>query len=238
MRKFEKLGFKQYLIDTKEIPNDGYVMNYGDRDIVDDNLLYCWEANTIIRINENEEGYFDFSKSMIDVGSFVGTHSFATDFNHYHMFDGNREFCVISQFNMLLHDKLDRCDIYNVLLSDKVGEIGYDGFNTEYTDMSNNNVFRRAEAHKTKCVTLDSFSLENIGFIKVDVEGMEYNVLNGGLGTIIRNNYPPILFELWKVGYYGMTQEKHDLLVNFLEDLGYEIKWEWGDWETHLAVHK
>ena len=67
---------------------------------------------------------------------------------------------------------------------------------------------------------------------------MEYQVLRGGLGTIIRNNYPPILFELWDVDYFGMTQEVHDRLVNFLEGLGYEILWKWGDYETHLAIHK
>ena len=67
---------------------------------------------------------------------------------------------------------------------------------------------------------------------------MEYKVLKGGLGTIIRNNYPPILFELWDIGKFGMTKENHDLLQKLLEDLGYEIFWYWGDHETHLAIHK
>lgn len=85
---------------------------------------------------------------------------------------------------------------------------------------------------------LDELNLSNIGFIKIDVEGMEEKVLRGGVGTIVRNNYPPILFELWNVGFYNMTQEKHDSLKNFLESLGYEILWKWGDDSTHLAIHK
>lgn len=238
MDKIKEIGFKQYLVDTKLLPNDGYAMNYPERIFIDDNELYCWEANTIIKINRNEEEYFDFSKSMIDIGSHVGTFSFATEFNHYHMFDGNRENCVLAEFNMLLHGKLDKCDVHNVLLSDKVECIDYDGFNTEYTSKINSNVFDKKNSKKAQCLTLDSFDLNNIGFIKVDVEGMEYQVLKGGLGTIIRNNYPSILFELWNVGYFGMTQETHNQMVNFLEGLGYEIKWQWGDWETHLAIHK
>lgn len=43
--------------------------------------------------------------------------------------------------------------------------------------------------------TLDSYGLENIGFIKMDVEENELFVLMGGLETIRRNHFPTILFE-------------------------------------------
>ena len=92
--------------------------------------------------------------------------------------------------------------------------------------------------HLQNAVTLDSFNISNIGFIKIDVEWMEEKVLRGGIGTIIRNNYPPILFECWDVGYFNMSQERHDSLENFLKSLGYEILWHWGDFENHLAIHK
>ena len=36
-----------------------------------------------------------------------------------------------------------------------------------------------------------SLHLENLAFIKVDVEGAELDVLFGGLGTLARNAYPP-----------------------------------------------
>jgi FkbM family methyltransferase len=42
---------------------------------------------------------------------------------------------------------------------------------------------------------LDSYNLNNIGFIKMDVEENELNVLKGATKTIIRSNYPKILFE-------------------------------------------
>ena len=97
-------------------------------------------------------------------------------------------------------------------------------------------------AGEAETKTLDSFNIENVGFIKIDVEGFEEKVIRGGLLTIIKSNYPPILFECWQVGYNTicgqMTQEKHDSLYNLLKTLGYEIFEGWGDDATHLAVHK
>lgn len=43
--------------------------------------------------------------------------------------------------------------------------------------------------------TLDSFNIRNIGFIKIDVEDNERQVLEGAVETLRECNYPPILFE-------------------------------------------
>jgi len=43
--------------------------------------------------------------------------------------------------------------------------------------------------------TLDSYQIRNIGFIKMDVEENELDVLKGATETIIQSNYPKILFE-------------------------------------------
>ncbi|NCW79130.1 MAG: FkbM family methyltransferase, partial [Oxalobacteraceae bacterium] len=39
----------------------------------------------------------------------------------------------------------------------------------------------------------DSLGYQDIALIKIDVEGYELNVLRGGLGTIVRSNYPPVI---------------------------------------------
>ena len=44
-------------------------------------------------------------------------------------------------------------------------------------------------------VELDSMNIENIGFIKMDVEENELHVLMGARNTLKQSNYPPILFE-------------------------------------------
>ncbi|SVD54044.1 uncharacterized protein METZ01_LOCUS406898, partial [marine metagenome] len=38
---------------------------------------------------------------------------------------------------------------------------------------------------------LDDFKLKNLGLVKIDVEGMELEVLKGGIDTIRNSNYPP-----------------------------------------------
>jgi FkbM family methyltransferase len=48
---------------------------------------------------------------------------------------------------------------------------------------------------KIEVRTLDSYNIENIGFIKMDVEENELDVLKGAKDTIIKSNYPKILFE-------------------------------------------
>jgi hypothetical protein len=48
---------------------------------------------------------------------------------------------------------------------------------------------------KIEIRTLDSYNIENIGFIKMDVEENELDVLKGATETIIKSNYPKILFE-------------------------------------------
>ena len=227
-----EIGYKQYLKDTVLIPDDGYFCNYDYRRFIDSEEIYCSEVNIINKILANEDNYFDFSKNIIDIGSCLGTYSFILPFNYSYMFEGNKKSCIIAEFNMLLHNKEYNFTQYITLLSDKKEDIPYNGFETIYS--FNDIPF----SDKVPSTILDEYNLDNIGFIKIDVEGMEYKVLKGGVKTIKKNNYPPILFELWPVGHNEMTEEKHQQLVDFLEDLGYEILWEWGQFDTHLAIHK
>jgi hypothetical protein len=79
---------------------------------------------------------------------------------------------------------------------------------------------------KVQVKTLDSFNLTNIGFIKIDVEGFEKEVLEGSLETLMKNNYPPIVFESWgdwkeKEGVKA-SQIRKELFL-FLKQIGYNI---------------
>ena len=132
--------------------------------------------------------------------------------------------------------------ILGLLHPDK-GEIKFNGFTPITDDMDMSRIYIHDDTkpqtiNNIQVSTLDSFHFKNIGFIKVDVEGFEERVLRGSIITIISNNYPPILFECWEPGEWNMTTKKRDNLFHFLEDLGYKIFKNWGDHETHLAVHK
>ncbi len=74
--------------------------------------------------------------------------------------------------------------------------------------------------------TLDSFNLDNIGLIKMDVEGFEKNVLEGGVETLKRNGYPKILFESWRESREseGIPAIKlREELFDYIRSIGYRI---------------
>ncbi len=73
---------------------------------------------------------------------------------------------------------------------------------------------------KVRYASLDSLNLAEIGLIKIDVEGAEELVIRGALDTLIRNGFPPILFEAWSADWY---REQKDSLLSCLNDFGYEV---------------
>ena len=240
------LAYKRYLEDLIIIKN-GYLTNAENPHDITLHTKYksCEEANIIIKIIQNKDNYFDFNKAILDIGAFVGVYSFMTPFKFAYCFEPNFESYSLLNVNMLHHDK--KFKSYNVLLSDKNEQIKFDGFNAEekYSgkykgDYSQHvgDAYNDDHSEVYTAHTIDEYNCENIGLIKIDVEGMEEKVLRGSINTIRNNNYPPILFELFEIGDY-MSPEKHNSFVNFItNELGYEIIWNYGDGRTHLAVHK
>lgn len=77
--------------------------------------------------------------------------------------------------------------------------------------------------------TLDSFNIDNISFIKIDVEDNELQVLMASQMTLERSSYPKILFEM---------NIKNAKLIDFLEQLNYNIIPINGYNNMFLAVNK
>ena len=70
-------------------------------------------------------------------------------------------------------------------------------------------------------ITIDSLGLDNVCMIKIDVEGLEINVLRGAKETIERCGYPPIIFESWT--QYDWWLDKQQELFDYIEGMGYEM---------------
>lgn len=82
--------------------------------------------------------------------------------------------------------------------------------------------------------TLDSMEFgEPIRCIKLDVEGFEERILRGGVETLKKHNYPPIVYEMWS--YNPWWKDNATSLRNFLTSLGYKIA---AIDDTAIAIHE
>lgn len=84
-----------------------------------------------------------------------------------------------------------------------------------------------------KVVPLDTIEFDQtIQAVKLDVEGYEQLVIEGALETLKKNNYPPIVYELW--GYNAWWNEERVQLEEFLNSLGYQVQ---KIDDTGIAIH-
>lgn len=78
---------------------------------------------------------------------------------------------------------------------------------------------------EVKVVAIDELALPRLDFLKIDVEGMELEVLHGAIDSL-RRHRPQMVVETLKSGF--------EPLRDFLEPLGYRI-WPWG--QNLVAAH-
>ena len=80
---------------------------------------------------------------------------------------------------------------------------------------------------QVEIITLDSLNLENVSFIKIDVEGHEPNVINGSLATIQRCKPVMIVEILGGVTLETASHEQLEYINNtklLISSLGYDVK--------------
>lgn len=229
-------------------------------------LTRCTDAGTMLRtdvqgpehmifdkIRDNKEGYFDFSKNMIDIGAYMGIYRWVLPFQKAWLFEGSRESYMYCCANAVLHGRVKDTFIYNTVLSNNHEPVVFNGF--EVVEDNRGARFNRWGIDYSTCgfredrsMILDDFCelFDNVGFIKVDCEGMDWKILDGAENTIINAGYPPILFENWDdnnpyIGWVGESEEQRkerNLRIRWVLKVkyGYHILWNWGDHETHLAI--
>ena len=76
--------------------------------------------------------------------------------------------------------------------------------------------------------TLDSFAIENVGFIKMDVEENELEVLRGSQETLRKSGYPTIIFE---------SNVENPPLFEYIKSMGYQIIPIHGQINMYLAAY-
>lgn len=186
-------------------------------------------------------------KAFIDIGAHMGHYTLNIGHTAKKVYAFE---CSPKSFNYLcaniaLQDLNYKVDKFNVALSNKEGTAKY--YIRDPLDGGSNGIeqFNRDVSNNSHCIevptrTLDSFGLKNIGFIKIDVEGHEKEVLEGALNTLKENNYPPFIFESWIPDGNETDIPKTKLrkeLFEYIQSLGYKIHGINGWPEEFLATH-
>ena len=131
--------------------------------------------------------YLNKFKNTIDVGAATGMYSshFAKHSKSVICFEA-----VPPVYEQLvkIKEKYNNVIAHNLAVSDKIGTLDF------YVDdkrLSNSSFQNLVEGQKiqVETVTIDSLKLIDVGFIKIDVEGVELDVLNGASETI--DEYKP-----------------------------------------------
>jgi FkbM family methyltransferase len=170
-------------------------------------------------------------KVFIDIGAHVGTYTWTCGRKaaHTYAFECSpRTFCYLAA-NIALHDLTDRISPYPFALGDREGTIEYivrseDGGGNGVKSLCDNDAAHRKILIPMK--TLDSFKITNVGFIKIDVEGFEKEVLEGAQETLRLSGYPRILFECWgdwKNAEGVDATGLRNILFTYISNMGYKI---------------
>lgn len=166
-------------------------------------------------------------KVFLDIGAHIGTYSLnlARQFQHTYAFEAQKNTYYMLCGNVALNNLCDKITTKHCAVSSPENDnkmltlniVSEDGGGSSIKETTS----RILTQEKVISKPLDYFGIENIGFIKMDVEGSELDVICGGLKTLEKSNYPPILFEAWSETWYEKEKQK---LFSFLKDLGYKVE--------------
>ena len=177
---------------------------------------------------------------IIDVGANSGLYSIfysklVGDEGAVHAFEPDKATFSLLQENLTLNN-CNNVTIYNMALSNKESNIEMVSFNPENIQLNNGDSFKyikevslesmNKDSNLMKAHRLDDLkelnTIHKIDFIKIDVEGAEFLVLQGSVNTILKHK-PVIIFELSGEWTNRFHYKPYQILV-FLHELGYEME--------------
>lgn len=184
--------------------------DYYERNLLD-KVFYDYRSGKVADFISNG------NMTIIDVGANIGNHTlfFANEINasHIYSFEPIYETCWILKKNIEINHLENIVNVINCGLSDhdaraELDSYDYNNIGATSLDVSDNKgsmIIKR----------LDDYNIHHVGFIKIDVEGMELGVLKGAEKTILREK-PYIMIESFP--------KRFDNVRNLLMNYGYRYE--------------
>ena len=153
--------------------------------------------------------------TALDIGANIGNHAsyFAAHFDRVVAFEPNPPVAAVLRANVMAQ----KVEVVETGLSDKLGELH---FAVNQTNLGGSRVTADPSGMTIKVDTLDRLveplGLENVRFVKIDVERHEEKVLEGAT-TFLTNQLPVIAME----GHYKSFPELGKRVAALLKTFGY-----------------
>ena len=207
-------------VSTRVVVNLGYcsfeylTFPEDDLQIATRSNLKHWEPRTLAFFYENAKS----ARTILDIGGYTGVYSViagkASVHSKIHVFEPSHSTVAKLKENINLNNLGDRISVHNVALSNGKGNLF--SYSTEEEMIASTNRVSRIPSVNARSVvhsSLDSFQIENVDLIKIDVEGFESEVINGAEKTIERFK-PVIIMEC-------LDQKELDKISQMLISLSY-----------------
>jgi len=174
-----------------------------------------WEK----KIYDKYKNILEPNDIAIDVGGYIGSHTLPMSkfCNKVYVFEPNTELHKVIEQNIELN-KIDNITLFDIALGNNKDVDFY-----ERTDGTSRIAEKSIRGEKKQITTksLDSLlKLDSLKLIKIDVEGHEYEVLEGAKKTIAKHR-PYILIETFK--------SRRTKLKEWAKENNYELDWLRGD---------
>lgn len=182
---------------------------YNDRDHFISSIIrnnQDWEGDQLDFIIQN---IADTNRNMLDVGGDIGSYSVILSkyFNTVHCFEPHIDHYNIINHNIALNG-ITNVITYNSACSDAAGKC--------VMETVHKNQVKKSDDGEVDVVVLDDVIEDPIHFLKIDVEGHEYEVLKGA-EKLIKRSYPDIYLETHPTIVADSTKNCEEFLTN----LGY-----------------
>lgn len=152
---------------------------------------------------------------IVDAGAYIGdmTVYFSDWASMVYAFEPNEK-----AFECLIHNMRDKENVKCLFaaLGETAGTCGIEEPNNNF------GMARVKEGGSVPVLTLDSLNLQNVSFIKMDIEGFELFALQGAKKTIERCR-PDLLLEINKGALHRFGITEHDVF-DWLTNMGYSFE--------------
>tara|TARA_R110002153_G_scaffold246944_1_gene402899 strand:+ start:264 stop:926 length:663 start_codon:yes stop_codon:yes gene_type:complete len=171
-----------------------------------------WEKGVL----ELYKKYLNKDSIVLDIGANLGTHTIPLSLLSKKVYAFEPQKKIYELLSKTVKDnELTNIELFNNIVSDGKHE-SLQFLNTDCGKASVAVYRPRLDGYVTteKCVTVDSLNLDKCDLMKIDVEGGEWDVLEGSKETI-KKYKPVIIIETWK------TKKNMLKLVSFTQKYNY-----------------